>query len=121
MNIRNKLLEDFFKIDRNVSDYRQALGLLRRSGFLDMVRRFGFPNVINSGSDLNAMAHEGSWSNGFQTGVNNIEFFEELYANKPNPAAARISPTFGGGEIAKKENYLSEEEIQKLRNKGVVK
>lgn len=112
------LIEEFLSIDTKVSDYRTAVLLLRRSGFIDLVRRLGHPNVISNGSDLNAMAHEGSWSNGFQTGINQLEFFEKFYANKGSEGSAIINPTFGGAGIAKKEGYLSDKEIEKVQNKG---
>lgn len=113
-----KLVEAFLSRDINVSKYREALRLLRECGLLEIVRRGGFPSVINNGSDLNAMAHEGSWSNGFQTAVNQLEYLEEYYANKVNPDGAKLVPTFGGAEIAEREGYLTKAELEKL-NKGL--
>jgi len=111
------LVQKFLSKESNVAKYRQALALLRECGALEIIRRGGYPSVINNGSDLNAMAHEGSWANGFQTGINQLEYLEEYYANKADPQQARLTPTFGASEIARKEGYLSIEEITKL-NKG---
>lgn len=117
MSITKELIDDFLSKDTKVSDYRTALTYLKRSGFLDLIRRLGHPNVIDNGSNLNAMAHEGSWSNGFQTALNQLEFFEKFYANQIIESPI-INPTFGGAAIAKKEGYLSEKEIEKVTNKG---
>jgi len=107
-----KLIEQFLSRDTSVSDYREGVRLLKRSGFLEVLRRGGYPSIINNGSDLNAMAHEGSWSNGYQTAVNQLEYLEELYANKVNPNAPRVTPTFGGEKIAEREGYLTKEELK---------
>lgn len=113
MQIVKELIDEFLSKDVNVSDYRTAVNLLKRCGFLNLVRRLGLPSVIDNGSNLKAMAHEGSWSNGFQTGINNLEFFEKFYANrdKVNPV---VSPTFGGTKIALREGYLSKDEVEKI-------
>ena len=118
MNIVGKQIKEFMSKDTNVSDVRQAVLLLRRSGFLGLVRKLGFPSVINNGSDLNAMAHEGSWSNGFQTGLNQLENFEDLFVMKEIEGQHLTTPTFGGAAIAKREGYLSPQEIEKITDKG---
>jgi hypothetical protein len=109
------LVENYLSKDVNVSDYRQALQLLRRTGLLDILRRGGFPNITENGANLAAMAHEGSWSNGYQTAVNQLEYLEEFYANKTDPNAARVTPTFGAAKIAKSEGYLTEDELKKFK------
>lgn len=114
MSILQTEIKKFFTNEQKVADYRQAVHLLTRSGFLDLVRKFGFPSIIEQGKDLNAMAHEGSWSNGFQTAIHHVEHMEMLYANKPEQEKARLSPTFGGAAIAKKEGYLTSDELQKF-------
>ena len=118
MSITREIIDEFLSNDNKVSDFRTGIMLLKRSGFLDLVRRLGHPNVINNGSDIYAMAHEGSWSNGFQTGINQIEFFEKLYVlnQTENPV---INPTFGGETIAKREGYLSQKELDKVKGKKI--
>lgn len=110
-----KLIENFLSKDTNVSDYREAMRILKRIGFLEILRRGGFPSVIDNGSNIASMAHEGSWSNGYQTALNQIEYVEEYYANKSDPNAPRITPTFGAATIAKREGYMNEEELKKFK------
>ena|SRR5688572_4730834 len=112
-----QLVEKFLSKESNVADYREAVRLLRKCGLLDILRRGGFPSVINNGSDLNAMAHEGSWSNGYQTGINQLEHLEEFYANKNDTDKARRLPTFGGSAIATREGYLTKDEVKTLGDK----
>lgn len=109
------LVEKFLSVDTNVTTYREALRLLKRCGFFDMLRRGGYPSVTENGSNIAAMAHEGSWSNGYQTAMSQVEHFEELYANKPDQSAPRVNPDFGGKKLAVREGYLTEEEIKKFK------
>lgn len=115
------LVSEFLKKESNVADLRQIVFLLKRSGLLEVIRKMGYPRVVSNGSDLNAMAHEGSWSNGFQTALNQIEYFEKYYTNKPDLSAATVKPSFGGKEVALKNQYLSDEDLKKLKEKGVIK
>lgn len=115
MNPIRKKIDEFLSKDIKVSQYRQGLELIKASGVLEVIKMLGVPSVINGGSDLNAMAHEGSWSNGYNSSLNQLEFFIDFHDKPDGGAKASINPTFGGAAIAKREGYLSEEELKKVQ------
>ena len=79
MSITRLKLENFFKDDERVVKLRQAVRLLNEARVFDLLREMGVPAVVGHGENTQAMAHQGSWSNGFNTCLNEIEHFELLH------------------------------------------
>ena len=111
-----KIIEDFLEQGDKVVKYQQAVKLLREAGFFDLVRKFGYPNIIDSGNNPYAMATEAGRSHGYQSAVTHFEFFMELYAfdkNKPNV----MVPTFGAESMILKDKKMTAEELSKITKK----
>lgn len=109
----SKIINEFKEQGEKVSQYRQGLELLKKSGFIDLLRKFGYPNVIDSGNNPHAMATEAAVSHGYQKAVSHLEFFMEMYLLKAENKD--VKPTFGAEKIVLAEKYLTKEEIEKLK------
>lgn len=110
-------INKWFKQSSNVTDYREGLRLLERSGLFHLLRRAGIPTVVRDGSDAQAMAHQASWSNGYQTCLEHLQYLEIYFG--PQEAVKFPSPDFMGiaDAIAKgdlKEGDLTKEEKEFL-------
>lgn len=108
-----KIIDDFLEQGEKVVKYQQALKLLKEAGFLDLLRKFGYPNIIDGGNNPHAMAVEAARSHGFQNAVTHLEFFMEMYAFKNK--AKSLSPTFGAEHVLIKEKLMTKEELEKIK------
>ena len=108
-----KIISDYLEQSHKVVKYQQALALLKEAGFLDLLRKFGYPSIIDSGNNPNAMAVEAARSHGFQNAVTHLEFFMEMYAFKAKNK--NISPTFGAEQVLIKEKIMTQDELDKLK------
>lgn len=109
-----KIIDEFLEQGTKVAKYRQALQLLKESGFLDLLRKFGYPDIIDSGNNPNAMATQAARSHGFQNAVTHFEFFMELYALKKE-SDKTVTPTFGAEKSLLKDNLMTQDEIDKIK------
>lgn len=110
-----KIIDEFLEQGDKVAKYRQALQLLKEAGFIELLRKFGYPQIIDSGNNPTAMAVEAGISHGYQRAVSHLEFFYEMYALKKK--VTEVRPSFGAEKILLKEKYLSEEDIRKIKGK----
>ncbi len=106
-------IEDFFNNEDKVRKYRQGLGLMKEAGFFDLLRKLGYPNIIDSGNNPNAMAVEAAISHGYQRAVTYTEFFFEMYGLKKQDAP--LVPTFGAEKYLLKEKLMTKDEINKVK------
>ncbi len=108
-----KIISDYLENGEKVVKYQQALKLLKEAGFLDLLRKFGYPSIIDGGSNPNSMAVEAARSHGFQSAVSHIEFFMEMYAFKSK--GETITPNFGADQFVIKEKIMTQDELNKLK------
>jgi len=112
-----KIISDFLEQSDKVVKYQQALKLLKEAGFLDLLRKFGYPDIIDGGSNATAMAVQAARSHGFQNAVSHLEFFLEMYAFKKDNKG--MTATFGAENIVIKEKMMTEEELQRLKRSKI--
>lgn len=108
-----KIIKEFLDQSTKVAKYREALQLLKEAGFLDLLRKFGYPDIIDSGNNPNAMAVQAARSHGFQSAVSHLEFFMEMYAFKNKNEV--VIPTFGADELLIKDKIYTKEELANLK------
>ena len=112
--IRRERVEEFLKDPEKMEMYRDALALLQHSGMIDLLTWMGMPKVIAAGSDVQMMATQAAWSNGWQSAVENLVTFESTYrklVEKPEPAP---EPTYGSKDEAVLRGLMSAEELKKV-------
>lgn len=106
---------DFLKNEEQVALYREGLSLLKQSGVLDLLVWMGMPKIIAAGSDINIQASQASWSNGWQSAVENILHLEELYRSKLDSEDLNApEPTYTSMEDLIRKG-LKAEEINKVK------
>lgn len=113
-----KIIDEFLNREDKIKKYREGVQLLKEAGFIDLLRKFGYPDIIDSGNNPHAMATQAARSHGFQNAVSHLEYFLEMYAFSSD-VKETIKPTFGATEIALKEKYLSEEDIKKIKGNKI--
>lgn len=112
MNIIREELDEWFKSEERIADYVKAVELLERSGVLKMLMRLGIPNLIAHGSDLNVMASQASWSNGYQTCLEQLKYFVRMFQPKEESAVRGMGePDFGGIQRALKQGDIRKEDL----------
>lgn len=109
----DKIISDFLEQGEKVAKYRQAVELLKQSGFFDFIRKFGYPDILDHGNNAQSMALQAGISHGFQRAVTHMEFFYEMYALKQKPTTA--VPSFGAEKIVIKDKLLTKEELEKIK------
>lgn len=108
-----KIISDYLEQSDKVVKYQQALKLLKEAGFIDLLRKFGYPDIVDGGNNPHAMAVQAARSHGFQNAISHLEFFMEMYAFKNKNKA--VLPTFGAEQVLLKEKVMTAEEINKLK------
>ena len=98
-----------------VALYRQGMSLIEKSGILSVLFRLGIPNLIHLGADANIMASQASWSNGYQTALEQLRYFEELFKGDAKHAVTAIEPDFGGLAEAVRRGDMTSEEAKKFQ------
>ncbi len=109
-----KVITDFLEQGDKVAKYRQGLALLKEAGFLDLIRKFGYPDIIDSGNNPNAMAVQAARSHGFQNAVSHLEFFMEMYAFKDDKSNG-VTPSFGADKLLLKDKLMTQDELNKIK------
>ncbi len=110
----SKIIKDYLEQSDKVVKYQQALKLLKEAGFFDLIRKFGYPDIIDSGNNPYSMATQAARSHGFQNAVSHMEFFMEMYAFKKD-AGKKVDATFGAEGSLLKDKLMTKEELNKLR------
>lgn len=113
-----KIIDEFLNREDRVKKYKEGVQLLKEAGFLELLRKFGYPDIIDGGNNANAMAVQAARSHGFQNAVSHLEYFLEMYAYD-DKKKENVVPTFGAENIALKEKYLSPEDIEKLKRNRI--
>lgn len=108
------IIDDFLNREDKIKKYKEGVQLLKESGFIELLRKFGYPDMIDQGNNPHAMAAQAARSHGFQNAVSHLEYFLELYAFN-NKKSEVVNPTFGAEDIVLKEKYMSKEDINKLK------
>lgn len=106
-------LKEFFKNEEKIAALRSGLNELHRSGVFNLLRELGVPAVVGNGSDVNAMAHQGSFSCGFNTCIYELENFEILHDVEVIEGKEKLSMDFGGTKKALKDGLLRPEDLKK--------
>lgn len=114
MDMNGKEIRKFLKNEKAVADYRAGMDLLERSGILELLGQLTIPSMIGHGSDVQIMAAQAAWSNGCQTSLRWLKYFEEVFKHeldKEDPKS--IAPDFGGDTQAIQRGHLTAEEVAK--------
>ena len=108
-------LKEWFDNEQNIGRYKEGIALLEASGIFPLLQRNGIPALHYLGSDKNVMASQASWSNGYQSALENlrdfITQFEPQDTNKMQEAVG--SPDFGGDALALQRGDLTKDEVKK--------
>jgi hypothetical protein len=112
MNIIREELDEWFKSEERIADYLKGVELLERSGALKLLMRLGIPNLIAHGSDLNIMASQASWSNGYQTCLEQLKYFIRMFQPKDEGVQRAMGePDFGGIQRALRQGDIRKEDL----------
>lgn len=111
----SKELELLKQDSRAVSALRTAIDEMNRYGIFNFLRSVGRPRVVNEGKDVNANAHQGSWSVGYNDALEDILHLEERYLAR---AEVKNLPAMFGA-ASKLRGEFTEEELLKLNLKGI--
>jgi len=109
-----KDIVEFLKNEERVSDYRLGLRQLQKSGVFQLLQILGLPAVVGDGSNREAMAHQGSWSNGFHTALHVLQDFIELH-DKDDPGSIQLTPDYGGTRAALNAGLLTPKDLEKKK------
>jgi len=109
-----KIIDDFKSQGDKVAKYRQGLELLKQAGFLDLLRKFGYPDIIDNGNNANAMVVQAARSHGFQNAVSHLEFFMEMYLLE-DEKDKQVVPSFGADKLLLKEKLMTQDELSKIK------
>lgn len=110
MNILNKDIEAWIRNEASVTEYREGAYRLKSSGLLEILRRIGTPTVIDYGANESVMAGQAHWANGYQTCLEHVLHFEELFSARQSIQSLG-APDFGGIEEALRTGTLRKEDI----------
>ena len=47
-----KIIDEFLNREDKIKKYREGVQLLKEAGFIDLLRKFGYPDIIDSGTIL---------------------------------------------------------------------
>lgn len=112
MNPIRRDIDTFLENEKALELYSEGLRLLRQSGIIDLMRRIGIPKMMYA-ENSSSMAHQGAWANGYQSAIENLVYFKEMFTEE---AADRISklgpPDYSGVELALKRGYLNKEDLE---------
>lgn len=112
ISVAQSAIDNWFKNEANVSKFAEGMSLVIASGVFPLLQRLGIPNVPAQGSNVQMMAHQASWSNGYQTSLEHLRYFMEIFM----PAEKETSlgtPDFGGMLDALARGDLRKEDLDK--------
>lgn len=96
--------------------YNEAMSLLFQTGIFDYLRWIARPQMLGSGSDVQAMAAQAARSSGFNEALDLLLNFKEVLEAAIPTAPPSVVPDYGGGQAAVEAGLLTKEELDAARH-----
>lgn len=113
LNILDKQINNWLKNEVRVNKYISGLQLLEESGIFNILQRIGIPSFINNGYHVQEMASQAAFSSGFQTCLEQLRHFREVYTEAKEVAQTAVGkPNFNGDNLALIRGDLRKEDIK---------
>lgn len=110
MTLLTERLKAWFEDEGSVANYREAIHLLQLSGVFDILRRVGIPVVFDNGENRDVMAGQAHFSAGYQTAIDQLQYFEQMFAVSQQ-GATMAPPDFGAESEALRRGHLRPEDL----------